>query len=259
MAGSIDAFRSTVLSLPRRSLPWRDTTDPYHILVSEIMLQQTQVGRVIPYYLSWLQRWPTVHSLAKATRPEVLQAWQGLGYNKRAIHLHQCAQIISETYHGSVLAALHSKLPGVGPYTARAIRIFSANEDSATVDTNIRRILIHTFSLPPTISGRGLQAVADQCLPLGRSRDWHNALMDYGQLLTARKTNIRPKTKQSKFEGSARQLRAKILREVLQQKTVTFRQLSLLEKNSPRLKQALDSLLHDRLLSLKNNKYTVPP
>jgi len=84
--------------------------------------------------------------------------------------------------------------------------------------------------------------------------------MDYGAtLLTARKTGIKPKTRQSKFEGSARQLRAKILREVLQQKTVTFRQLSLLEKNSPRLKQALDSLLHDRLLSLKNNKYTVPP
>src|SRR3989344_8708529 len=202
----------------KRLLPWRETTDPYHILVSEVMLQQTQVDRVIPYYISWLKKWPTIHALSHSSPAEVLKAWQGLGYNKRGLLLHKAAKAIAQEHGGNVLKAIKSgkKLPGIGPYTSAAVRIFAANDDIATVDTNIRRILIHELKLPEKTTDKELFAIADQCMPKGKSRDWHNALMDYGAtLMTARRTGIRPKAQQSRFEGSARQIRGIVLRHML--------------------------------------------
>ena len=161
---TIAAFRRKVLAFYQergRSLPWRMTRDPYRILVSEVMLQQTQAGRVIPFYKEWVRRWPTIGQLASASRLAVLREWAGLGYNSRAVSLHRSAGIISRKYRGNLLLTLKKEnLPGIGPYTRRAVEIFSRNSDQSAVDTNIRRILIHEFALPENIPGKELQAIA---------------------------------------------------------------------------------------------------
>jgi len=220
----IRAFQNKVLSFYKsnaRQLPWRATKNPYRILLSEFMLQQTQVSRVI-YYTTWLKKWPTINHLASTTRTKVLKAWMGLGYNRRAMYLHEAAKTIVTSFQGDVLKAMshYDQLKGIGEYTASVVRIFSPNQDIVTLDTNIRRILIHEFSLPEDIPDKELWQLAELCFPQGKSRDWHNALMDYGALyLTSKRTGISPKTKQSKFEGSDRQIRAKILKILLIQKT----------------------------------------
>ena len=208
----------------RRDLPWRRTTDPYAILVSEIMLQQTQVPRVVPRYGDWLAAWPDLESLAAASLADVLQRWQGLGYNNRARRLHACAQAAVEAAPPAALAELPRTpmglraLPGIGPYTARAVLVFAHNADLAAVDANVRRVLTHELRLSEDLGAREIQAVADAVLPRGRSRDWHNALMDYGSLvLTARSTGIASPSRQGAFEGSRRQKRARLLRRLLDQ------------------------------------------
>ena len=185
----------------RRDLPWRKTTDPYAIWISETMLCQTQVSRVVVYYKNRLQLFPTLEDLAQATVSEVLLARSGLGYNSRGIRVHQAAKMIVEkdsfptTYKELVV------LPGVGDYVANAILAFAHNEDVAVIDTNIRRILIHQFDLDEKVSLHELKTLALEVLPQGYARDRYNALMDYGALeLTAKKTGIRPLTRQSKFE-----------------------------------------------------------
>ena len=208
----------------RRDLPWRRTTDPYAILVSEVMLQQTQVPRVEPRFVEWLEAWPDLESLAAAPLAEVLRRWQGLGYNTRARRLRECAAAAVSTAPPGRRAELPRtldalrELPGVGPYTARAVLVFAHNADLAAVDANVRRVLSHELGLPEDLGDRDLQAVADAVLPHGRSRDWHNALMDHGSLvLTARSTGIAPRSRQGTFAGSRRQKRARALRRLLQQ------------------------------------------
>jgi len=219
-----------------RDLPWRHTTDPYAILVSEIMLQQTQVSRVVPAFAAWMARYPRLEELAAAPLDDVLRRWQGLGYNNRARRLRECAvATVSDRRAGphdgragdremraTTPAALpHTldrlrALPGIGPYTARAVLVFAHNADLAAVDANVRRVLLHELRLPPDTGARHVQAVADAVLPRGRSRDWHNALMDYGALvLTARRTGIPSLSRQGRFEGSRRQHRARLLRLLL--------------------------------------------
>jgi len=206
----------------RRDLPWRRTTDPYAILVSEIMLQQTQVPRVVPRFGAWLEAWPDLESLAGAPLSAVLQRWQGLGYNTRARRLQECAAAAVSAAPAGRRAELPTSmdglraLPGIGPYTAGAVLIFARNADLAAVDANVRRVLTHELELPPELPDRDLQAVAEAALPPGRSRDWHNALMDYGSLvLTARATGLAPRSRQGTFEGSRRQKRARLLRRLL--------------------------------------------
>lgn len=242
----------------RRDLPWRNTVDPYKILLSELMLQQTQVKRVVFYYEKWLTQWPTIHALASASRLEVLQMWMGLGYNTRAVNLHTTARIIATKFDGNVLKAMkeYKQLPGIGRYTSQAVQIFSTNADLVTVDTNIRRIFISEFKLPTKSSEKELWNLAEKCLPLGKSRDWHNALMDYGALhLTAQKTGIKPKTQQTPFEGSDRQIRAKILRCLLQ-KSMPLSELEesfLLEQK--RLRPILDKMVHEKIIMKRNTTY----
>jgi A/G-specific adenine glycosylase len=168
-------------SVSRRDLPWRDIDDAYAVLVSEIMLQQTQVSRVVVAYAAFLERFPDVRSLAAASRADVLQAWKGLGYNRRAVALHRAAAAIVEQYDGVVprdLDALQA-LPGIGAYTARAVLAFAYGRDAAPVDTNIRRVLTRCVR-GSSLQGVALQAAADAALPAGRSRDWNAALMDLG-------------------------------------------------------------------------------
>jgi A/G-specific adenine glycosylase len=206
----------------RRDLPWRHTIDPYAILVSEVMLQQTQVPRVVPRFVAWLEVWPDLESLAAAPLTDVLQRWQGLGYNNRAQRLQACAQAAVVAAPTGMPARLPRTpaelraLPGVGPYTARSVLIFAHNADLAAVDANVRRVLTHELRLPEDLGEKQLQAVADAALPRGHSRDWHNALMDYGsRVLTARTTGIASLSRQGSFEGSRRQKRALLLRGLL--------------------------------------------
>jgi A/G-specific adenine glycosylase len=257
----IRAFQNKVFSFYRRhkrDLPWRKTTDPYKILLSELMLQQTQVNRVVNYYKHWIKRWPTIHNLAAASRAEVLKAWMGLGYNTRAVHLHKAAQKIVNEFHGDVIKAMeqYKEIPGVGRYTAHAVQIFSTNKDLVTVDTNIRRILINEFHLPETTSDKELWILAARCLPHGRSREWHNALMDYGALqLTAKKTGIKPKTRQPRFQGSDRQLRAQIMRILLDHDASFADVQHTLSIDAARLQRILEKLMHEHLLQKEDDRY----
>ncbi len=205
----------------RRDLPWRRTTDPYAILVSEVMLQQTQVPRVIARYGPFLERFPTLAALARAPLPEVLAAWLGLGYNTRALRLKRCAEAAPGGLPRDLLSL--RGLPGVGPYTARAVLVFAHDADLAAVDANVRRVLTSELALPHDLSPAALQVVADAVLPRGRSRDWHNALMDYGSLvLTARATGIAPRTRQTPFAGSPRERRARLLRRLVDDGPLTL-------------------------------------
>jgi A/G-specific adenine glycosylase len=257
----IQEFQKKVFSFyqkNKRDLPWRKTTDPYKILLSELMLQQTQVNRVILYYEKWIARWPAIDALASAMRAEVLQAWMGLGYNSRAINLHKAAQKIVSEFDDDVLEAMkqYKEIPGVGRYTSQAVQIFSTNADLFTVDTNIRRIFIKEFNLPEKVSDKELWKLAEKCLPIGKSRDWHNALMDYGALhLTSKKTGIKPKTQQSRFEGSDRQLRARVIRILLQGDESLTNMSRTLNVASSWLQRILEKLVSEEIISKKNNRY----
>lgn len=221
-----------------RRLPWRATTDPYHILVSELMLQQTQVDRVLPKYESFLEKFPTLESLATAPLSDVLVVWSGLGYNRRAKYLCDLARAIVE--RGSFPETVDEllKLPGVGPYTARAVAVFAMGIDEVLLETNTRRVyqLLFTGDDQDEVT---LTVLAHQLLPPGRSRDWHHALMDIGSLAGRQRSAaaqqeflvalfpmldelnlptfaedqvVRPR--QSPFEGSKRQIRGSVLREL---------------------------------------------
>ncbi len=200
-------------------MPWRDTRDPYRILVSEVMLQQTQVDRVRAKYQEFLAAFPDIAALASAPLDRVLALWQGLGYNRRAMALHRSAGVIQREHRGLVPDDPEAlvALPGIGAATAAAIRAFAFDAPVAFVETNIRRVFLHEF-FP------GRTAVADsELLPLvaaaldrRRPREWYYALMDYGADLARRVPNPNRRssgyTRQSRFEGSDRQARGAILR-----------------------------------------------
>ena len=176
----------------RAHLPWRREPTPYRVVVSEFMLQQTQVERVIPAFESFIVRFPDVSALADASRADVIRAWQGLGYNSRAVRLHELARAVRDRHDGvlpSDETALRA-LPGIGPYTARAIRAFAFDADVVAADTNVRRIVHRTrFGLehPPRASAAQLDLVAAELLPSGQGFAFNSALMDLGATIcTAR-------------------------------------------------------------------------
>jgi A/G-specific adenine glycosylase len=183
----------------RRDLPWRQTHDPYKILVSEVMLQQTQVLRVTAKYIEFIERYPTIIDLAAASPAAVIRIWKGLGYNRRALYLHKAAKIIVEKHNSQlpISELLLSNLPGVGIYTARAILVFAYKEVVPLIDTNIRQIITHFFFNDQPQKPSVIEEAAWQLLPKGRSWEWHQALMDYGALalpaLTRQRINASPR------------------------------------------------------------------
>lgn len=217
-----DEFKQLILdyySNNKRIFPWRQTSDPYKILVSEIMLQQTQTDRVVPKFNAFISEFPYFNSLAQAPLSKVLKLWSGLGYNRRALYLHKTAQRVRDTCNGRLPEEEKDlfSLPGIGKYTAGAIRAFAYNKRALFIETNIRRVYLHFFF--PTqdkVPDAVLIPIIEQTLPDKDYRNWYYALMDYGVYLakTFENPNKRSKhyTKQSKFEGSKRQLRGKILR-----------------------------------------------
>jgi A/G-specific adenine glycosylase len=176
----------------RSTLPWRTTRDPYRTVVSEFMLAQTQVDRVVPKFEAFVHRFANFRALAEASRADVLRAWRGLGYNSRAVRLHRLAQAVVERYGGTLPTdrpELRS-LPGAGTYTVAAIRAFAFNIDDAPIDTNVRRIVNRLFfglEYPRAAAARDLDQRARSLVPPGRAHDWNSAIMDLGAALcTAR-------------------------------------------------------------------------
>lgn len=225
-----------------RSLPWRPpmlkprkdgTLDPYRILVSEIMLQQTQVARVVLKYGDFLERFPTCALLARSTLGEVLRVWSGLGYNRRAKHLWECAREIERERNGVFPrdTAELRKLPGIGPSTAAAIASFAFGMDEPMIDTNVRRVLCRIFFRSRLVSDAKLAVFAKSVIPKGRGRAWNWAVMDIGALhcraighsgacplyvLHGRVRAFRNQAPQSKFLGSRRYYRGEIIRHLVQ-------------------------------------------
>ena len=176
----------------RTHLPWRTTRDPYRIVVSEFMLQQTQVERVIPLYEAFLTAFPDIRALAAASVADVMRLWRGLGYNSRAVRLHALAQAVVRDHDGAIPSERDAllALPGIGPYTASALRAFAFERDDVALDTNLRRIIHRTqlgVEYPPLAGDRELDALARVAVPPGRAHDWNSAMMDVGATIcTAR-------------------------------------------------------------------------
>jgi A/G-specific adenine glycosylase len=191
-----------------RDLPWRRTRDPYAILVSEVMLQQTQVERVLPRYLRWLERWPTVSSLATADTADVLREWQGLGYNRRALNLQSAARVVAAEGWPCDLTTL----PGVGEYTAAAVRNFAFGDHVLPRDTNVRRVEERTGH---TFGARSAQALMDLGATVCLARVPRCGVCPLNARCPSRGRRYEPLRKQSPFEGSFRQRRANALRTIL--------------------------------------------
>ena len=190
-----------------RDLPWRHTRDPYAILVSEVMLQQTQVDRVVPRYLAWLARWPTIEALAAATTGDVIREWQGLGYNRRAVSLHRAAEAVAANGWPDDLTTL----PGVGPYTAAAVRCFAFGEDVLPVDVNVERVQRRTGH---EFSSASAQALMDLGATICVARIPRCGACPLAPLCPSRGVREEPARKQGPFEGSFRKRRATTLRTI---------------------------------------------
>jgi A/G-specific adenine glycosylase len=193
-----------------RDLPWRRTRDPYAILVSEVMLQQTQVERVVPRYLTWLARWPTAAALAAATTADVIREWQGLGFNRRAVNLHRAAQAVASRGWPDDL----TELPGVGPYTAAALANFAFGRPVLPVDTNVRRVQERTGA---EFGPLAAQALMDLGATICLARIPRCEACPLATACHSRGRRYEPARRQSRFEGSFRQRRAQTLRLVADQ------------------------------------------
>lgn len=274
----------------KRDLPWRTTREPYRILLSEIMSQQTQLPRVVVKYNVWLAKFPTVESLANAKLSEVLQYWSGLGYNRRALHLKKTAEVISEKYNGKFPQTENElrALPGIGKYTARAVLCFAFNHQIAVVDTNVRKVIVtqiikqqnlenlnitiseklsdgdseeNVFSMNETIkiNEHVIEDLAEKLLPIGRAYEWNQALMDYAASVL-KKEKI-PIPKQSKFIGSRRYFRGQILKQLLNKNNLSLGELGMLikkdyhENETEWLQKILDELMQEGFIVYKNNTF----
>jgi A/G-specific adenine glycosylase len=298
----------------RNALPWRKNTKPYNVYVSEIMLQQTQVDRVVDFFNKWMKEFPTIKALAEAKQSDVLRLWKGLGYNSRAIRMKRTAQIIMEKFGGKFPKSYEDilSLPGIGPYTAGAISAFAYNQPVSMIETNIRRVYLHHFfptpqskhtrplrvapSLKeradfvtsiqklescnqveisaPSFRGGGrrpgasgihdkeLIKLIEKTVDQENPREWYWALMDYGSYLGKTIPNPNKKsrhyTKQSKFEGSNREIRGKILEILLEKKKLSVEKLEekleSFSDDKDRIETIVSGLEREGFLILKNGK-----
>jgi A/G-specific adenine glycosylase len=246
-------------------MPWRETYDPYRILVSEIMLQQTQVERVKTKYAEFLEAFPTVRHLADAPLPEVLTLWQGLGYNRRAIALKRCAEVISDRYDGVFPRSIDElqSLPGIGPYTARAVAAFAFGIAEPLIETNIRTVFIHFFFHGrDKVADREIMPLVEATLDRNNPREWYYALMDFGVHLKRLHPNpgrrSRQHVQQSRFEGSNRQLRSRLLRAVLACPEISALELAELSGSGQEaVERNLVDLEREGFLFQSNSRYSV--
>ncbi len=245
-----------------RRMPWRHTDNIYHVMVSEIMLQQTQVKRVFHFYETFLQKFPTIDDLATAPLKEVLLAWQGLGYNRRAKFLHEAAKIMNTNGIPRTVDELQ-KLPGIGYNTACSTATFTYNIPVVFVETNIRTIMIYFFAHhKENVSDKEVLSLVAQTLPKKNFREWYYALMDYGSFLKSRVVNPSRQSKhhqhQSKFEGSDRQIRGKIIKTLLTAKMTSAALSKKLSIPPMRLAEQIKNLTNENMIVKKGKKYTLP-
>ena len=257
-------FQETVWEKGRelfRDMPWREDTRPYYVMVSEIMLQQTQVDRVIPKFNAFIERFPTVEILAKASLGEVLQMWSGLGYNRRAKFLHEAAIKIMGEYSGTFPDTPQGliSLPGIGVNTAGAILAYSFNTPSIFIETNIRTVYFYNFFLEhEEVSDTELRAVVEATIDTEHPREWYWAMMDYGSYLKrqgiGQNNKSRHYKKQSPLKGSVREVRGQILKLLT---TADFDELELRTElvADERFEPALMSLEKEGLISKTNQTF----
>ncbi len=256
----IFTFQKEILDwyhLNKRDLPWRKDRDAYHILISEVMLQQTQVSRVIPKYEVWIKVFPTLESLAQASSRDVLKYWSGLGYNRRALYLHKFAKEVFERYQGKVPAdeKVLLTLPGIGEYTGRALLCFAFDKQVAVIDTNIKKVIAVRFNKGIVPEKKDLQEIAQALVPQGKAYDWNQALMDYaGAMLKEHKIPI---PRQSTFKDSDRFYRGQIVKALIAQPTLSQKEIAnMFEKFSlprERLEKIILGMKKDKLVK-ENNK-----
>lgn len=273
----IQQFKKVVMNYymvsGRHVLPWRKKISAYKVWVSEIMLQQTQVDRVIPFFENWMSYFPDIQTLANASQVDILKHWKGLGYNSRALRMKQCAKEILNTYNGVFPKTTRELelLPGIGPYTAGAISAFAYNQSTVIIETNIRRVFIHHFFQDrENVSDQEILELVEKTLPQENFREWYWALMDYGSYL-GRTLNIAGKkynpnvqskhySKQSKFIGSDRQIRGKILEILLQEKdnVITLKnlekKLTELSSESKRIQKIVEELSIENFIIIRGKK-----
>lgn len=264
----IASFQKRVLNYykthGRHSLPWRKTHDPYKILVSEIMLQQTQVDRCISKYREFLTAFPTVTVLASASLQDVLRVWSGLGYNRRGKMLHDAAKSIITNHKGQLPKTIRrlESLPGVGPYTAAAVMAFAYNEPVLMIETNIRSVFLHEFFRKhEQVSDSEIVPFLEHSLDRKNAREWYAALMDYGSFLKKEHPNPSRKSthhvKQSRFEGSLRQVRGAILRRLTQGSVQQQKLISELDFLPEKVNQALNALTKEGIVTISRNRIRI--
>ena len=265
-AGLVPPFRRLVLGFYRRrprSFPWRETRDPYRILVSEAMLQQTQVERVLGRYEAFLERFPDLQALGDASPAEVLAAWQGLGYNRRALNLREAARRILRAGSFPREAGELEKLPGIGPASAAAVVAFAFNLPSVLIETNTRRVFLHCF-FPgkERVADRDLLPVVERTVDAKNPRRWYWALMDLGSFLGDVLPNPNRRSahysRQAKFEGSLRQARGGIVRALLRRPGLTAARLaSELDMERERVRGALSALEREGLVEERRGRWKI--
>ncbi len=265
----LEALRAAALGYykehGRHALPWRQDTSPYSIFLSEVMLQQTQVSRVLTKYAEFMAVLPSLETLAAAPQAEVLRLWRGLGYNRRALWLKQAAEMVVRDRHGVLPSgpAELQKLPGIGPNTAGSIAAFAYNEPTVFIETNIRRVFIHhCFADQQGVDDAELKPLIAESLEGQQPRQWYWALMDYGSYLASQVPNPNRRSKhyakQSKFVGSDRQIRGEVLRLLLEgnkQAVQLATELEHLETDQARVSRILSDLREEGFIILQKDTY----
>lgn len=249
----------------RHDLPWRTHPTMYTVLVSEIMLQQTQVDRVIPKFRSFIKHFPSFKTLAEAPLATVLVEWQGLGYNRRAKFLHLAAKKITDQFQGKLPSDTTSlaTLPGIGPYTIAAIQAFAFNQPTVVIETNIRTVYLHHF-FPSTekVNDVVLQPLIEQTLDHTQPAQWYSALMDYGTYLKSVLPNPTRRSahyaRQAPFVGSRRQVRGQILKALTLKDQLTKSQLlDTITGDTTKFDEALEQLQSEQLIVKQKNRFTL--
>ena len=265
---AIRSFRKVIYKYYQknpRSLPWRKTLDPYRILVSEIMLQQTQVERVLKKYRLFVKTFPKFSSLSKASLKDILTVWQGLGYNRRAISLKTIAKIVM-TKFGSRLPSSEEELikfPGIGKYTAAAIITFAYNKPSVLIETNIRTVYIYFFFQKKNyVKDTEIIPLIVKTLDRKNPRKWYYALMDYGAMLKKTHSNLSRKSahyqRQTPFYGSNRQIRGMILRLLVEKPGLSQREITMQLGSQPeKIEKNLQELRAEGFLKETRKRYTI--
>lgn len=249
----------------RTLLPWRKTRTPYRILVSEIMLQQTQVERVLDKYKVFIRTFPDFSSLANAPLADILKVWEGLGYNRRAVALQKIAISVMQENRGRLPVNREEllKLPGIGKYTASAILTFACNQPNIFIETNIRRVFIHFFFRDrENISDTEILPLIEKTLDAGNPREWYYALMDYGAMLKKTVENPNRKSahykRQSPFHGSNRQLRGMIIKILIRNPGISQKELiEQIGSDPEKTKKNLALLLEEGFLKKKGRQFSI--